>query len=71
MTVNIIKIKLNWLKNTDTFAKNFYYYMSMRDWLKNNNIIYIFEWIDTGKYYPDHLILEEEFATVFKLTFGI
>ena len=67
-----IRVELAWYKSPDATAPfNYRLYTKIRAWLKNNGVVHNFGWNDTGRYFPDYLVMEAEFATVFKLTFDL
>jgi hypothetical protein len=66
-----IRIELGWYNGKIDAKSNFVLYSRIRKWFHDNNVIHNFEWVNTGNYFPDYLIIEKEFATVFKLTFDL
>ena len=70
--IDTVRLELNWYSNPEANSShNFRLYEKIRVWLKNNGVIYTFGWDDTGRYFPDFIVIEDTYATVFKLTFDL
>jgi len=60
-----------WCFSKVVTAEDYRLYKEIINWLSDRNIPHTFEWMDTGKYIPDYIHLDNESAIVFRLVFNI